>query len=199
MKQGTRQVIQPQSEAPIVDGLCYDLTIGPTLPQLYKPMAMGQLEKVRKAQGLRPKWYAVPEQNGVIEVPSLGYYRAQIQVEPGSYLIGILPTNDVFTTITGFELKLWEGETGIQFFHNFVEMSAFIDAVPPTPDSPAIYLPEPRLILHPGWIGVEIANMFGGGAVPGVEWFMLLVAEPITPIQSGNCGSALIPVSGGVA
>jgi hypothetical protein len=173
------------SDLAVVDGFCYNLTQSMVLPNQYLPLAMGQLEKVRKAAGLRPKWYSVPEETGLNVIAQVGYYRAKIQVASSSYLIGISVNQDAALISTQLQVKLTEGATGIPIFHNYVDLAAISDST--FLDVPAFYLPEPRLIVEPGWISVEITNLFGGTPIAGVTWLMLLCAEPVVPIKSPQC------------
>lgn len=172
----------PGFELPVVDGFTYSLR---RLfdPGWFEPMALGQLEALRKAGAYRPRWYAFPQDWESLSIPAYTTVEQQVRMTPGAYLWGFagnLPAN--------VYLKVVEGDTGIPLFSDFMSS----DSVSVTFDSyrRPILLTQPRLITGPGWINVEIANSNGFPPIRDVQ-LVFFTVEPCRPFGEVKEGDPL--------
>ena len=151
----------------IMDGF----TLNPSIryrPNWYFPMALGQLDILRRANTYRPKWYALPDEFNT-PIPAYETREFQIRLTPGSYVWGLLanqfePDNQTpYTKIQPtFCIKITDSCTGIGFWEDFVKAAAFSGEQATAGDYRNMMLPhlltQPRLIMEPGLLAVEIAN-----------------------------------------
>lgn len=127
------------------------------LPKRFWPNALAQLDVIRRAANLRPRWVVVPDDfnQPIAAYDTLQY---QLQVVPGSYLWAFN-----FTVLDGETNDLWiqvtDSCTEIPLGSDFQAGSAF------RPSGASALWPrllgQPRLILEPGLVNVEIANTTG--------------------------------------
>lgn len=165
------------AEGAVIDGFCYSL-FRQYSAGWYEPMALGQMEPIRRAGGFRFRSYCVPEDQDVL-IPAYDTVEMQVHIVPGSYLWGFLALVD-----PSLRIKITEGATGIPLSAEFISGFGSIAFTPP---GKPILLSQPRLIVDPGWINVEMANVL---AAPSAVQLILLVAEPCTVIEDSNerCG-----------
>lgn len=169
---------QTQLEQPIVDGFCYDLT-QLFVPGWFRAMALGQLEALRKSGLYRARWYVVPE-----EPTALAAYdtlEQQVHIVPGSYLWGLV-AGAVGATFVPTMVRITEGSTGIPFMSDFLTGSAM-----GVSDANGNFFPtlltQPRLIVAPGWVNVEIANPSGLNLAANQLQIVLFCAEPCAVLE----------------
>jgi hypothetical protein len=173
-------------ERAVIDGFCYSLS---TLfvPGWYKPMALGQLEALRKAGGYRSRWYTVPE-DGNASIPAYSAVEQQLRITPGSYLYGYMALTFSGANL-GILVRIVEGATGIALMEDALygaSMSPPFFGIPSVsvPNGVPTLLSQPRLIVDPGWVNVELSNPDaadgGGGQI------ILLCAEPCTVLEPGQ-------------
>lgn len=152
-------VIVPQ----IVDGFSYN-TMLYWLANRFAPNALAQLDILRRAVNYRARWFVVPDD---IDQP-IGPYDTlyyQINVADGSYLWGHMFSSisatdpddaPVATAASDLLLQAVDSCTGIPLFQDFANgggsHSDFSARVVP------IILSQPRLILEPGLVNIQIAN-----------------------------------------
>ena len=147
----------------IVDGFSYNDQLI-YLPNRYWPLALAELDILRRANNLRPREWCVPDN---FNSPILGYdtFQYQIQVAGDSYLWGYnfvslsatTPDNAPAATTAGdLLIQLTDSCTGFPIFQDFV--NGFGCSTTGNARCFPILLPKPRLILEPGLINVEIAN-----------------------------------------
>ena len=137
----------------IIDGFSLNAALL-SLPKRFFPNALAQLDVLRRAANYRPRWYCVPDDFSN-PIPAYDTLQYQLQVAPGSYLWA---TN--WTVLDGENSDLW-----IQITDSCTEIPLGSDfqcgaAFRPTGATqlwPRIF-GQPRLILEPGLINVEIAN-----------------------------------------
>jgi hypothetical protein len=170
------QQMLAQVERPVIDGFCLDLT---TLfvPGRYIPAALGQLEALRKSGLYRSRWYAVPEEP--ITIAAYDTFEQQVRIVPGSYLWGI--TSAGF--IPGMLVRIVEGSTGIPFMSDFMWGQNLAQGTPQV-----TLLTQPRLIVDPGYVDVEISNPFPLAIpMPGLPeqtpQLVLMCAEPCVVVE----------------
>ena len=150
----------------VVDGFSYN-TMFNWLPVRYFPNALAQLDILRRAANYRPRWWAIPDDIGQPIQPYDTYYY-QCEVSSGSYLWGYMFASvsatdtdlaPVSTTASDILIQVTDSCTGIPLFQDFANgggnHSDFSSRMVP------ILLSQPRLILEPGLVNVEIANRTG--------------------------------------
>jgi hypothetical protein len=137
------------------------------LPFRFLPMALGQMEVLRRAHNFRPRQWVLPD-NLRDAIPARGQLNRQIRVIPNSYLWGftvyefITEGEFAFIPIPAVHLsiQITDEATGAQFGSEFltVQNAGF----PTGPTTPAVTTPilltQPRLITDPGLLSVQIAN-----------------------------------------
>ena len=146
---------------PIFDG--FSLNAGLLyLPKRFFPNALAQLDVLRRAANYRPRWYCVPDDfnEPIAAYDTLQY---QIRVTPGSYLWGlnwtVLPTEDPRVDealISDLYVQITDSCSEIPLFNDFV-CGAALRPSGATQLWPRI-LGQPRLIIEPALVNVEIAN-----------------------------------------
>jgi hypothetical protein len=172
----------------IVDGFQYNL-YQPNLAERYYPLALYQFEPFRRARGYRPRWYTVPDADNLGAIPNYGTIEEQIRIAPGSWLWGlsvalmVSPAPPFLPWLTDpsvvVMVQITDGSTGLKLFSDFVA-AGFIWSQPDIfgPWGPIVLpyswvdnaphiLSQPRPIVEPGFVNVEIANLFPSAAVPG--------------------------------
>lgn len=180
---------------PVIDGLSYQL-MTPMLPNRYLPAAMGQLEAIRKAGAYRSRWYVCPEDSRQI-IAAYDTVEQQVRIVSGSWLYGLMlsqadPVTLAYVPPSNLTLRLTEGATGIGFSDDYVCALAFAGSAAQYkwPGRPYL-LSQPRLIVEPGFLNVEISNLLA--TATGRVQLVLLCAEPCVvvedSIQSSECGS----------
>ena len=147
----------------ILDGFSYNDQLI-YQPNRYWPLALAELDTLRRAANLRPREWCVPDNfNQPIAGFDTFYY--QISINGGSYLWGynfvtlsaIAPGGaPAVTTATDMLIQLTDSCTEVPIFQDFASgggcsTSGNARCFP-------ILLTKPRLILDPGLINVEIAN-----------------------------------------
>jgi hypothetical protein len=150
----------------IVDGFSYNTELK-FLPNRYYPHALAQLDVLRRAANYRARWFVVPDDiDQPIQPYDTLYY--QIAVAGRSYLWGYqfsslsaTTTEDgeqvpVATTATDILIQAVDSCTGIPLFQDFANGGGvhanFNSRMVP------ILLTQPRLILEPGLVNVQISN-----------------------------------------
>jgi hypothetical protein len=189
---------QTKGEHMVVDGFCYDLTTA-YLPCRYVPMALGQLEALRKAGQYRARLYPVPEEL-LAPIPPYDTVEQQVRIVPGSYLYGWTISARVtgggvmyYDTPINILIRMTEGATGIPLMGDFLYATNMgglvaIPAFTPVGAGVPTLMTEPRLIVEPGWINVEITNN-SQVAVPGPPvvfsgiQIVLYCAEPCQVVE----------------
>ncbi len=165
----------------IIDGF----TLNPAIrcrPGYYMASALGSMEVLRRANTYRPRWYIVPDdQNTPIAAYQTLEY--QIRVTPRSYIWGLLANqfNGVFAAIN--PLNLWlqitDSANGIPLFSDFASARGFSNMQNVATDQRNAMLPhlltQPRLILEPGLVTVELANTSAAAITPQL---VIFTAEP---------------------
>lgn len=184
---------------PIIDGLSYQL-MTPMLPNRYLPAVMGQLETIRKAGAYRSRWYVCPEDSRQV-IAGYDTVEQQVRIVPGSWLYGLMFSQaappgsqepGAYVAPSNLTLKLSEGSTGIGFSDDYVGALAFAGGAVQYrwPGRPYL-LSQPRLIVDPGFLNVEISNLLP--TATGRVQLVLLCAEPCVVIedsvQSSECNS----------
>lgn len=173
-------------DTPIMDGFAYNLNIRYTAMSYY-PLALQQLNIIRRANLMRPRWYVVPtDQNSPI--PAYQTTEYQVSVTPGSYLwaVSVTAYDDNYDTIDADDLliQITDACSGIPLFSDFASGSglAMNQASAQGYPIPPI-LATPRLILEPGLVTVEVSNK---GTAPINAQAVLYFAEPCLMTGEGS-------------
>jgi len=149
--------------AQVVDGFTYNLALL-YLPKRYFPNALAQLDILRRAANYRPRWFCVPDD---IDQPVLPYDTLyyQIEVAANSYLWGysfcsvsaVPPAGGtIATTAADLLIQVVDSCTGVPLFQDFANGGGNHSNF--TAKALPIVLTQPRLILTPGLVNVELSN-----------------------------------------
>lgn len=160
-------------------------TLNPAIryrPGYYVANALGSLDVLRRANTYRPRWYIVPDDENAT-IPAYQTLEYQIRVTPRSYVWGLIANqyNAFFAPVNAvdFWLQITDSCNGITFFSDFVQGRAFQTLQATVTDQRNAMLPhlltQPRLILEPGLLAVEIANTAAVAVRPQV---VIFTAEP---------------------
>lgn len=151
----------------IIDGF----TLNPSIryrPGWFYGMALGQLDIIRRANTYRPKIYVLPDEYNQ-PIPAYETREFQVRVTPNSYVWGLLANQFTPSGVPKYSktqptycVKITDSCTGIGFFEDFVGALAFSGEQATLGDYRNMMLPhlltQPRLIMAPGLLAVEIAN-----------------------------------------
>jgi hypothetical protein len=167
----------------IIDGF----TLNPAIryrPGYYMANSLGSLDVLRRANTYRPKWYvAPPDEDSTI--PAYQTIQYQFRLNPRSYVWGIIVNQ--FGVVAPFAqidaddvwVQITDSCTGIALFSDFVRGKAFQTLQATPADERNAMLPylltQPRLVLEPGLLNVELANTSSGIIRPQL---VLFTAEP---------------------
>jgi hypothetical protein len=166
---------------PIIDAF----TLNPAIrhrPGWYQPYALAALDVLRRANTYRPKQYVLPDDYNQ-PIPAYQTMNYQVRVAPKSYIWALLcnqfSAGFVFQTPSDVWVQITDSCTGVSFFSDFVHGTAFQGLQNVATDQRNAMLPhlltQPRLILEPGLVAVDIANT---AAVAARVQLVLFVAEP---------------------
>ncbi len=150
----------------IVDGFSYNTSLL-YLPNRYGPNALAQMDVLRRAANYRARWFVIPDDiDQPISPYDTLYY--QINVAAGSYLFGYMFASisavdssnaPAETTASDILIEVVDSCTGIPLFQDFASgggcHSDFSSRMLP------ILLTQPRLILEPGLVNVQVSNRTG--------------------------------------
>jgi hypothetical protein len=174
--------------SPIMDGFTYNLNIRHTAMNYY-PLALDQLEVIRRANLMRPRWYVVPTDQ---DQPVAAYDTVQYQtsVTPGSYLwaVTVIVYDGAYNPVVGTDilLQVTDACSGVSLFNDFVTGSG-LQTEPNAPNNLGYPVPQllssPRLILEPGLVSVEVANRSGSSVTAQT---VLYFAEPCLMTGEGQ-------------
>ena len=133
--------------------------------------ALHQMEALRKATKYEFFAFVAPEQFGVA-IPAWDTFTTQLRIPAGSWIwaytfqSGFDPTDNVGIGDFPGVVRLTEHGTGHLLMANFVNQSIGSAAGGPFAPLGAIHstqvlLPDPRVVIEPGIVNVEIANPSG--------------------------------------
>ncbi len=173
------RAIQPLPS--IIDGF----TLNPSIryrPGWYTPSALGSLDVLRRANTYRPKWYIIPDDEHAT-IPAYQTLEYQFRVTPRSYVWGFILNqfSAAFAPVAATDVWLQITDTcnGIPLFLDFASGHGFqTNQATPTDQRNAMLpylLTQPRLILEPGLLNVELANT---AAVAIRPQLLIFTAEP---------------------
>jgi hypothetical protein len=161
-----------------VDGFTLDQGFR-NMPFEYPALALGQIELLRKARNLRPKWYQFPTLTGTNAFPSIGArgsYEKQIRVLSGSWLWA-------YTMFGAFSFQVTEQATNRKYAFDYeltqTAVGGQFGAVPGV-KSRLCMIGEPWLILDPGLVNVEL---YDTTAALNMQELVLWFAEPVCAIE----------------
>ncbi len=151
----------------VVDGFSYN-TMFLWLYCRFFPNALAQLDVLRRAANFRTRWWVIPDD---IDQPIQPYDTLyfQCEISAGSYLWGggfcsvkaLNPAGDpTETTASDLLIQVVDACTGIPLFQDFCNGGGFRSNFSARM-LPQFILSQPRLILEPGLVNVEISNRTG--------------------------------------
>jgi len=166
----------------IVDGFSYNTTLE-ELPLRWEPMALAQLETLRRAANYRAHWYVVPD-DVAHQIDPFDTFYYQVRAAGGSYLWGYrfaaMPIGRQEPPVpSNLLIQVTDSCTGIPLFQDYINAGGAAVNSQGAADFGArvnpIILTQPRLILEPGLINVEISNRTANAALCQL---ILMLAEP---------------------
>lgn len=149
----------------VLDGFSLNLNIR-YLPYHYTAACLSQSEVLRRANLYRARWVAMPDDLNT-PIPAYDTFEGQIKVVPGAYLWGFQCNqfNAAFALVAAADaiVQVTDACTGIPLFSDYAAGSGFsnFSAAAGTDARGGIaphLLTQPRLIMEPGLLNVEIAN-----------------------------------------
>jgi hypothetical protein len=163
-------------------------TLNPAIryrPGYYMASALASMDVLRRANTYRPKWYILPDDEHAA-IPAYQTLEYQLRVTPRSYVWGLIINQFVNEQGNLFQtnsddiwLEITDTCNGIPFFSDFVRGRGFQTLQNVATDERNAMLPylftQPRLILEPGLLAVEMANTSNVAIQPQV---ILFTAEP---------------------
>jgi len=159
-------------------------------PNLFYPGALSQMDLLRRANLYRPRWFVIPDDFNQ-PLPAYGTLEYQIKCGPASYVWGYRFIKTALpyyleTEPTEIFMQMTDSCTGVPFFSEFVggAHAAFLQTVP-TPVLVQIpyLLTQPRLILEPGLINVELSSTSSSDTYCQL---LVLIAEPCTMVDDSG-------------
>lgn len=169
----------------VVDGFSYNTQLK-YFPYRYFPNALSQLDILRRAANLRARWFVVPDD---IDQPVAAYDTLyyQIAMAGGSYLYGYMFASisavdsngaPAATTAADILIQVVDSCSGVPLFQDFA--NGFGNHSDYSARCLPILLTQPRLILEPGLVNVEISNRTANTITCQL---LLLTAEPCKIIE----------------
>ena len=165
---------------PKVDGFSYN-TSSLLVPNRFFPLALGQLEILRRARNYRARWWTVPadDQQTIAAFDTIEY---QVNVANGTYLYGVMFTAlSRAGAVTDFLISVVDSCTGVPLSNDFAG-AQFVSSNGNSNNFPVL-LTQPRLILDPGLVAVEISNRT---ALESACQLLLMFAEPCKVIEEAS-------------
>jgi hypothetical protein len=152
--------------------------------------ALAQMEVLRRANLFRPRWFVIPDDFNQPLTP-YGTLEYQIKVGPASYLWGyrFVQVNADWGEVepANVFLQMTDSCTGIPLLSEFVggKSAALYQTAPQNRGSQVPYLlTQPRLILEPGLVNVELSST---SAEDVSCQLLVLFAEPCSMVdERGN-------------
>lgn len=170
----------------VLDGFSLNLNIR-YLPYHYHAACLGQSEVLRRANLYRARWVVMPDDAGT-PIPAYDTFEAQIKIQPGAYLWGFQLTEFsagfVPVAATDAIIQVTDACTGIPLFSDYAAGSGFTPFSAVAADAHGGIAPhlltQPRLVMEPGLLNVEIANR----AVTAMRCQLLLCfSEPCVVLE----------------
>lgn len=162
-------------------------TLNPAIryrPGYYIASALASMDVLRRANTYRPKWYVVPDEEHAV-LPRYQTLQYQVRVTPRSYVWALLLNQyavaipQAITNADDVWVQITDACNGISFFSDFVRGRAFQTLQNVLTDERNACLPhlltQPRLILEPGLLAVEMANTSAADIRPQL---IIFSAEP---------------------
>lgn len=171
----------------VLDGFSLNLNIR-YLPYHYYAACLTQSEVLRRANLYRARWIVLPDDFNT-PIPAYDTFEGQVKVVPGAYLWGfqLNQFNAAFALVAAADaiIQVTDACTGIPLFSDYAGGSGFstFSAAPGTDAHGGVaphLLTQPRLIMEPGLLNVEIANR----AVTALRCQLLLCfSEPCVVLE----------------
>lgn len=147
----------------IIDGFSLNPNIL-YLPYHYTAMCLAQLETLRRANLYRARWYVAPAD---ITQPIAAYdtIEMQIKVTPGSWLWGMSYNeyDNSYVILDGNHslIQVTDNCTGVPLFNEYASgrgNTGYRNGVDFRGGIMPVLLTEPRCVVEPGLVNVEVAN-----------------------------------------
>jgi hypothetical protein len=164
---------------PLVDGFALNLQL-PNCNQ-WAGFAMHQMEALRRAHSYHFHVFVAPEES-TVPIAAYDTFNVQLHLPPGSWIWGITMQANTTSTLAGggnatVMVRITDQGTQQMLFSNFAQ--GFINQIPP--HGAQQLLSEPRVVIDPGILNIEIANPPDNGNVAIYAQVALWCAVPIEP------------------
>jgi hypothetical protein len=155
-------VLPPQ----IIDGF----TLNPSIrysPYRYYASALAQLDILRRSNTYRAKLHVFPADRTDTPIPPYETREYQMRVTPNSYVWGLICNQFAvgdqrvpYATIPStFLFQITDSCSGVPLFEDFAAAEAYTTLAGDNRNMMFPHLlPQPRLVLDPGLVTVEVAN-----------------------------------------
>jgi hypothetical protein len=164
----------------VADGFSYNNNLL-YLPNRFPAQALAQLDVLRRASNYRARWVVFPtDYDTPVQPYATDFY--QCEVDEGAYLYGWTFYQQGSNGGNGFGVQVVDSSTGIPLFEDFTNgggLAALYGSAGGSRMLPCL-LTQPRLIMGPGLINVEITS-----AGPNVATCQLILhfTEPCLTID----------------
>jgi hypothetical protein len=158
------------------------------IPGRYEPMAIAQLELLRRSKTYRPYWVRVPE--GSQTVGAFGSFQYQVHLKPGSWLYGLqLTVLDVLDqpvlsmNSAVLSIQITETYSGAQLFSEHSRTQPLCNQCWFGDTSRLQFFPlaEPKVIIDPGDLDIDVCNLTDLAR----KWELILfTAEPYELVEA---------------
>jgi len=182
-----RRFLETAGVAAALPSIIDAFTLNPSTrcrPGYYMASALGSLDVLRRSNTYRPKWHVIPDEEH-LTIPAYQTLEYQLRVTPRSYIWALIVNQ--YNTAAPFAqinadnvwVQLTDCCNGIPFFSDFIRGRGFQTLQATVTDQRNAMLPhlfsQPRLVLEPGLIAVDLANTSNAAIRPQL---LLFTAEP---------------------
>lgn len=172
----------------VLDGFALNLNIR-YLPYHYYAACLSQSDVLRRANLYRSRWIVMPDDANT-PIAAYDTFEGQVQVMTGAYLWGfqLNQFDAAFALVAATDaiIQVTDACTGVPLFSDYASGAGFSSFSAVVGDAHGGVAPhlltQPRLIMAPGLLNVEIANR----AVTAMRCQLLLCfAEPCVVLDEG--------------
>lgn len=162
---------------PVVDGFMYNSSLL-LLPNRFGPMALEQMELLRRANNLRARWWIAPDPEGD-PIAAYDTFQYQCEVAAGTWLWAYMFSAQTPGALsTDLLVSVTDSCTGVPLFNDFANCGV-VNSNGNSKMLPVI-LTQPRVFLQPALVNVEIANRTSADRLCQL---LLMFAEPCLVFQ----------------
>jgi len=153
------------------------------IPQQWPNTAVEALDLLRKARGLRPYVFTLP-QDLTTPLPPTGRLETQVQLEPGSWLWNVqvlYPASGVMD-VTNFSMLITDTASGVPLAKYYVSPAAYGRLQSGAGGGNQFFPAIPKPITGQGMLNVELCNFTFNSTFTGFQ-ILLFLACPIPDVR----------------